>query len=638
MRERVRVPHKAQISAANSRQDQYKKSGRFHAMTMVTSHRLSHLFLLLISYFAFLPCATSSEEGICTPNEAGKCDATPESPNISEVTSTEKRIDETSRKPSHSSSNLSPLTKQTQPCNFYYATSTIPGAGLGLFTTQSLPKSYKVANPDIAIHVVDPPTDYMAYGLRLFLHNYAWDGHVTGGQYEGANYVAVAIPGVGMSANGHTEPHASVLPFRPVVDEADLPRTEAPGAGAISHYYNFSFYTSRDVTAGEELLLNYGDLWFEERMSRVTVEAGDFKRSVEYLLENGMCADNIKSDSSKISEAGRGAFATRFIPKGALVAPLPLIPLTKQSLEMSRTVTNGKSRKETIHGQQLLLNYCFGHPQSDILLYPYTVGVNFVNHANGDDGKYNANAELRWSNNPFHQSEWLTKSAAELLAQSLTGLMLDLVATRDIRPGEEIFIDYGSAWTKAWEKHVKQWEPVKDAESYAPSYVMNDVVDRIRTKEEQEKYGQYPDNLQTACFYKYQDNAIQKKKHSQYDSDGVTMIKWRPSVGIQELQFLRPCTILKRDEDKERGASRYTVQMLNRPGNMTPVEERIPKEEVKRHIVEQVPRPAIRFVDKPYTTDQHLPNAFRHYIGLPEGMFPDAWMNKVPEMEANEDE
>eukprot|EP00978_Attheya_sp_CCMP212_P035034 scaffold150354_cov55-Attheya_sp.AAC.1 len=49
------------------------------------------------------------------------------------------------------------------------------------------------------------------------------------------------------------------------------------------------------------------------------------KRSVEWLKENGKCLDNIKAGNSTIPEAGRGAFATRFIPKGSIIAPGPLI-------------------------------------------------------------------------------------------------------------------------------------------------------------------------------------------------------------------------------------------------------------------------------------------------------------------------
>ena len=38
--------------------------------------------------------------------------------------------------------------------------------------------------------------------------------------------------------------------------------------------------------------------------------------------------------------------------------------------------------------------------------------------------------------------------------------MLEFVASRDIQPGEEVFIDYGEEWQNAWDEHVKKWEPI----------------------------------------------------------------------------------------------------------------------------------------------------------------------------------
>ena len=38
------------------------------------------------------------------------------------------------------------------------------------------------------------------------------------------------------------------------------------------------------------------------------------------------------------------------------------------------------------------------------------------------------------------------------------GLAFEIYALRDISPGEEIFMDYGLAYEKAWEQHVMQWK------------------------------------------------------------------------------------------------------------------------------------------------------------------------------------
>jgi hypothetical protein len=43
---------------------------------------------------------------------------------------------------------------------------------------------------------------------------------------------------------------------------------------------------------------------------------------------------------------------------------------------------------------------------------------------------------------------------------------------------------------------------------------------------------------------------------------------------------------------------------------------------------ENVPRSALSFFDKPGRTDMHLPNAFRHAIGIPDDIFPKQWKNR----------
>ena len=43
--------------------------------------------------------------------------------------------------------------------------------------------------------------------------------------------------------------------------------------------------------------------------------------------------------------------------------------------------------------------------------------------------------------------------------------------------------------------------------------------------------------------------------------------------------------------------------------------------------VKGVPREAIEFVNKPYTSDEHMKSAFRHHIGIPHNIFPTEWMD-----------
>lgn len=81
--------------------------------------------------------------------------------------------------------------------------------------------------------------------------------------------------------------------------------------------------------------------------------------------------------------------------------------------------------------------------------------------------------------------EWLEKD-------DLAGaqLLLDFVATKDILPGEEVFLDYGKPWQTAWEKYVENWSPPADSENWVSADDMNKVADEkyqvLRTMEEQQ--------------------------------------------------------------------------------------------------------------------------------------------------------
>ena len=217
---------------------------------------------------------------------------------------------------------------------------------------------------------------------------------------------------------------------------------------------------------------------------------------------------------------------------------------------------------------------------------------------------------------------------------------------RDIRPEEEILFDYGSLWSEAWDKSEKQhatFDATTTDDDYTPAYIMEDVVSNLRTAEEQLTFP-YPDNVFTACFYHYEmgddeQSRTGKSTNTQSSSTSKTQtIPWEMSRGLFDMINLRPCKVIAREPASQQspqqqqqtatggGKMFYTAIIQNRPG--LPQTEQIPKG--KKHIVSGIPREAIRFVDRPYTSDVHLEGAFRHNIGL-EGLdiFPDIWLDLV---------
>ncbi|KAL7447483.1 hypothetical protein ACHAXM_011395 [Skeletonema potamos] len=488
----------------------------------------------------------------------------------------------------------------------------------------------------------------------------------------------------------------------PENDEASHPRYQSQLAGSFALHYNLTHQVTRPggLEAGDEVLVDRSG-WHRKRalmLDRAAAAVDDddgnndkIAMTVEHLFEHGTCLDNIYPGTSTHGY-GRGALASRVIPNGSIVAPVPVLPLPREELKYLRmkewkkvTSFRKKLLKEnsgTSDGdgkgynaaeeelplppdvewrQQLMLNYCYGHEQSSVLLFPYGIFVNYINHAPLTSESSNgpvANVKLRWSERLMNTTASTNKSdlrsltPSQLWAQSTTpeGLVLELVALKDLQPNEEILLDYGSIWSKAWKEHSDQYPDsvLKLADDhtlekeYSPAYIMDDVVTNLRTAEEQVQFP-YPENVFTACFYRYRYDNETTTKNDAVNKDKTKATPWKMSLGLFDMTNLRPCKVISREPANDRfatpqqlqqqgqppqGEMLYTAIIQNRPG--LEANERIPKG--TKHVVSGIPRAAFRFVDRPYTSDIHLDGAFRHNIGVENvGIYPDVWLDLKPE-------
>ena len=115
----------------------------------------------------------------------------------------------------------------------------------------------------------------------------------------------------------------------------------------------------------------------------------------------------------------------------------------------------------------MLINYCFSHSDIDVLLCPQSNAA-LLNHCsvrksyggdcdkynkNGEDEKKGPNAKVTWSGNDGSKSfdleinPWSTMTIPQIRKSVLSGtdfwekgLSFDVIATRDIFPGEEVSI------------------------------------------------------------------------------------------------------------------------------------------------------------------------------------------------------
>lgn len=476
-------------------------------------------------------------------------------------------------------------------CRFYLAESSIPQAGLGVFTAVGLHKGDEVGIHDICLFVADmkaPEREWM----QLRTHTFGRGSFF--GQFEGKTNRAACE---GMVTNYNTQPDhlvntKIVSPYLPT--NAGLDRATFPAAGSMTHHFGIHGEATDVITAGRyvflildahpelpwsrldgsrllqinsELIIDYGDWTFDKHKTYTKPT-----RPVQWLKDHGWCIDNIDIRPATDPRMGRGAFVKRFIAAGQVVAPSPL-----QSFRDRKVFQDSAP-------EQLFVNYCMQPKGSKMIFYPYGQGVNLINHSSKK-----ANVSLRWSTNPMHNVGWLGLSKDEFFKVSKSGgIILEFVALRDLQPNEELFLDYGEDWEKAWEKHVEEWKPPLDADKYVYPAEM-DETQQLRTVGEQ-KSKPYPDNLVSMCLTP----------------------DWSSRTGNRTIVWYEPawdwwrgltyCHIIDRQRGPD-GNDYYTVS-LEWSWHPESIEFDPSKPKKDLYIDTMVPRRAIRFIEKPYQDDE----------------------------------
>lgn len=336
----------------------------------------------------------------------------------------------------------------------------------------------------------------------------------------------------------------------------------------------------------------------------------DTIKDQEWMDEHGQCMDNIRNGISKIPDAGRGAFANRFIPKGGLVAPAPLIHLPNRSSliiydHMITPVGKWRRNVDSPSHHQLLLNYCFGHEDSSLLLCPYGY-LNFLfNHDHET-----ANAKVVWSEKKrLRHPEWFDMSVSDWGKEFHSGLALDFVALRDIEKEEEITIDYGIEWETAWNEHVQNFD--RPRRGYMPAFELNKVVD-LRIPTIFEPIENQFEGVITFCHNYYFPEDYNFTPYSfETDEDKDEDFIWHYTCRV----------LMRHDDDK------YTVEVFHRERWLNKFDVYEQHHDTPLYILFDVPRDAMFFRDKVYNRDHHQPWSFRHEMRLPDEIFPDIWKN-----------
>jgi len=313
-------------------------------------------------------------------------------------------------------------------------------------------------------------------------------------------------------------------------------------------------------------------------------------RTLEWLEKHGRCQDHIKPGRSTIKQAGRGAFANRQLPVGTIVGYAPLVHIGYYGDEILTVDYDNGERQQ----KDLIINYSFGHRNSTVIITPYGGMVNYINH-----DKKRANVKLRWPLGEMvaHKPDWLTKDVPFLRdTVDKIGLSFEYIALRDIKEGEEIFMDYGNEWEEAWKDHVANWAPPEGAQDYL--HTSEWAEDEVLRTEKEVETNPYPPNFITMC-------------HDSYRVGEDGHYEWIRPLRTGPERFY--CTVTGRSDGEH---PVYTVDL------------QLSEEESIE--VRNVEREGIFLYDEAFSDDWHLPGVFRHPIAIPDDIMPASWMN-LPE-------
>jgi hypothetical protein len=159
-------------------------------------------------------------------------------------------------------------------CNLYMAESTIPGAGLGLFTTKSHTVGELLYNEEVYIPILelswhqgksegeyfDTTDTYVWHGDSVGLHQEVnWNNEGPEEDDDDDGGVSGYWPGWGAAINCHFGLPNLDLTGYSYHEDLTQHRISNPGAGAYTYYHGPGAIVALDIPAGSELFLSYGD-------------------------------------------------------------------------------------------------------------------------------------------------------------------------------------------------------------------------------------------------------------------------------------------------------------------------------------------------------------------------------------------
>jgi hypothetical protein len=229
-----------------------------------------------------------------------------------------------------------------------------------------------------------------------------------------------------------------------------------------------------------------------------------------------------------------------------------------------------------------------------------------------------ANVALRWVRKDGSQD--LTVGPldgldvdSEDFASYNTRLQLEYVAIQDISEGDELFLNYGKEWEDALLDHIEHGTSSVDESQYISAQMMSDLSVIAASGEGR---GIEDQNYMYECNVYPNARMLKNPEWEEFSSNhNIDKRNW-PSEFVawyrgNEFASWYPCRVVTADA----AAKHYDIEVYVKP--------------LTRRVVgrkyRNVPGDRIRVAEGLYRSDQHLPWSFRHYVPIPDSMFPLRW-------------
>jgi hypothetical protein len=195
-------------------------------------------------------------------------------------------------------------------------------------------------------------------------------------------------------------------------------------------------------------------------------------------------------------------------------------------------------------------------------------------------------------------------------------MVMDVVAIRDIEPDQEVFIDYGLEWETAWKEHVSNWR--SPCQTGKRKLSMSAIIDMNNDKHNSSHHEWSIDHF-VVCSRAGNSTDFETIYISNISTSlwkGKLVTKEYEGINVGDEGFVyasygnrrHPCKIRNRADSPNFEAILFFSSFAI---------------EIHRNMSEG----NIEFIPKPYRSDMHLPESFRHEINIPDDIFPSHWMD-----------